>query len=277
MPPIFAAAPTNGPYPACVLQEMPAAGNPGNDYATRERSLLGAQAISPRKKTNWPTGKAVAVDWRVPRKTITTASFIQRGTAFIICKIIHDYKVKPLVVSFDHGFFRPKTNDNVERVQSPRVITCFRNELARCKNPVNRLGWCGFLLHRHTGVFSSRCTQKTPCPQWFGASQSWNIPTTAITRMRKWTKGVQPFVNWHTASLEWLRELRRATCGLSLTRRQDLRQSTACLFKKIFSGSEKNLILIHKELGCRRCHQGIRSFITRNRCRVQECAIILSS
>jgi N-acetyl sugar amidotransferase len=81
-----------------------------------------------------------------------------KDSTFTLYKLVTDYNVKPLVVSFDHGFFRPGTIENTKRTMKKlgvdyhvftpnwKVVKKLMLEALKRKGD--------FCWHCHTGIFS---------------------------------------------------------------------------------------------------------------------------
>jgi N-acetyl sugar amidotransferase len=81
-----------------------------------------------------------------------------KDSTFTLLKLVRDYKVKPLVVSFDHGFFRPNTLQNTERTIKELGVDYMRfrpNWQLVQKLMLESLKRRGdFCWHCHVGVFA---------------------------------------------------------------------------------------------------------------------------
>lgn len=81
-----------------------------------------------------------------------------KDSTFTVYKLVKEYQVKPLVVSFDHGFYRPKTLENRARtIKKLGVdILTFRPNWHIVKKlmleTLKRKG--DFCWHCHTGIFA---------------------------------------------------------------------------------------------------------------------------
>jgi N-acetyl sugar amidotransferase len=81
-----------------------------------------------------------------------------KDSTYTVYKLVPDYNVKPLVVSFDHGFFRPQTMENTKRTMKKlgvdyhlftpnwKVVKKLMLEALKRKGD--------FCWHCHTGVFA---------------------------------------------------------------------------------------------------------------------------
>ncbi|MBI5223479.1 N-acetyl sugar amidotransferase [Candidatus Micrarchaeota archaeon] len=81
-----------------------------------------------------------------------------KDSTYTVYKLVRDYNVKPLVVSFDHGFYRPQTMANTKSVMKQlgvdyhlftpnwKVVKKLMAESLRRKGD--------FCWHCHTGIFS---------------------------------------------------------------------------------------------------------------------------
>jgi len=81
-----------------------------------------------------------------------------KDSTYTLYKLVADYKVKPLVVSFDHGFFRPNVMENTKRTMKKlgvdyhlftpnwKVVKKLMLEALKRKGD--------FCWHCHTGVFA---------------------------------------------------------------------------------------------------------------------------
>src|SRR3989338_319567 len=81
-----------------------------------------------------------------------------KDSTFVLYEMMKTYKVKPLVVSFDHGFYRPKHLQNSDAILTKLGVDFlkFRPNMQIVKKlmveSLKRKGdWC---WHCHTGVFS---------------------------------------------------------------------------------------------------------------------------
>ena len=117
--------------------------------------------------------KREKVDWEARKKVFADTIEEYRGkydydclvpfsggkdSTFVLYEMMKTYKVKPLVVSFDHGFFRPKHLQNTDAVLTKLGVDYlkFRPNMQIVKKlmieSLRRKGdWC---WHCHTGVFS---------------------------------------------------------------------------------------------------------------------------
>ncbi len=81
-----------------------------------------------------------------------------KDSVYTLYKLVKDFKLKPLVVSFDHGFFRPKTMANREKIFKKlgvEVLTFRPNWHIVKKLMLESLKRKGdFCWHCHTGIFA---------------------------------------------------------------------------------------------------------------------------
>jgi N-acetyl sugar amidotransferase len=81
-----------------------------------------------------------------------------KDSTFTLYKLVKDYKVKPLVVSYDHGFLRPKTLRNVDRVLRQLGVDFlkFRTSWHVIKKTMREsfLRKGDFCWHCHAGIFA---------------------------------------------------------------------------------------------------------------------------
>ena len=81
-----------------------------------------------------------------------------KDSTFTLYKLVKDYKVKPLVVSYDHSFFRPRTLRNVDRVLRQLGVDFlkFRTSWHIVKKTMREsfLRKGDFCWHCHAGVFA---------------------------------------------------------------------------------------------------------------------------
>ncbi len=113
------------------------------------------------------------IDWVVKKKELTELIEEYRGkydydciipysggkdSTFTLYYLVKEYNVKPLVVSFDHGFFRPTTLENTERTMKKLGVDYLKfkpNWKVVKKLMLESLRRKGdFCWHCHTGVFS---------------------------------------------------------------------------------------------------------------------------
>lgn len=113
------------------------------DWQARERKLVGIFEVVKQKKA--------AYDCIVPFSG-------GKDSTFILWKLVTNYKLKPLVVSFDHGFYRPRMVENRTRTfrrLGVDVITFTPNWQIVKKLMLESLIRKGdFCWHCHAGVFS---------------------------------------------------------------------------------------------------------------------------
>ena len=81
-----------------------------------------------------------------------------KDSTWTLYYLIKNYKLKPLVVSFDHGFFRPNLKENVKKLSRNLgfdMITFTPNWKVVQKLMLQSLLEKGdFCWHCHTGIFS---------------------------------------------------------------------------------------------------------------------------
>lgn len=81
-----------------------------------------------------------------------------KDSTFTLYKLVHDFQLKPLVVSFDHGFMRPTVEANTQRTIKKLGVDYLRfrpNWTVVQKLMLESLRRKGdFCWHCHTGIFS---------------------------------------------------------------------------------------------------------------------------
>jgi len=81
-----------------------------------------------------------------------------KDSTFTVYKLVKDYHVKPLIVSFDHGFFRPQTMENTKRTMKKlgvdfHIFTPNWHVVKKLMlEALKRKG--DFCWHCHTGIFA---------------------------------------------------------------------------------------------------------------------------
>ena len=114
-----------------------------------------------------------------------------KDCTFTLCHLVNEYKLKPLVVSFDHGFFRPNHLDNVERTIKTLGVDFMRfrpNWKVVQKLMLEVLIRKGdFCWHCHTGIFSypMRIAVKYEVPLLFWGEPSAEYTTYYSLRPRR--------------------------------------------------------------------------------------------
>lgn len=151
--------------------------------------------------------KQDAIDWDERRAQLETLIAEYRGkyaydcivpfsggkdSAFTLLHLVREHGLKPLVVSFDHGFYRPNHLENVERTVKKLGVDYLRfrpNWHVVQKLMLESLSRKGdFCWHCHTGIFSypMHLAVKFEVPLLF-----WGEPSAEYTSYYSYEQGIE--------------------------------------------------------------------------------------